>query len=87
MKDSEKVYWMKVGCAIIVAIITTILKSYLGFDGTVAFMLGGTIYIMFSEVLAIFMKMDRAKTLKIGIGAFIFIWVVFWTLLNTILTV
>lgn len=87
MKDADKVYWMKVGCAIIVAILTTILKSYLGFEGTVAFMIGGTMYIMLSEVLAILMKMDRAKTLKIGIGAFAFIWVVFWTLLNTILTV
>ena len=87
VKNPDKIYWLKVGAAVIVAIITTLFKSYMGLEGTVAFMLGGTIYIMFSEALAIFMKMDRGKTLKIGIGAFVFIWVLLWTLFNTLLLV
>lgn len=87
MKDLDKIYWMKVGAAVIVAIITTLLKSYMGLEGTVAFMIGGALYIMFSEALAILMKMERGKTLKIGVGAFVFIWVLLWTLLNTLLIV
>jgi hypothetical protein len=87
VKASDKIYWIKVGGAIVVGILTTLFNKYLGLEGNTTFMLGITIYIIFSEALAIIIKMDRSRTLRIGVGAFLFIWVVIWTLLNTILTV
>ncbi len=87
MKTSDKVYWIKVGGAVIMGILATLLNKYFGLEGNTTFMLGITIYIIFSEALAIVIKMDRSRTLRIGIGAFLFIWVVVWTILNTILTV
>jgi hypothetical protein len=85
MKNSEKIYWMKVGGALLIAIITTILNTYVGLEGTTVFFLGITLYVMLSEALAIFVNMNRNRTFRIGIGAFIFIWIMIWTLLNTIL--
>jgi hypothetical protein len=87
VKASDKVYWIKVGGAVIVGILTALANKNLGLEGNTTFMLGIIIYIIFSEALAIVTKIDRSRTLRIGVGAFVFIWVVVWTLINTILTV
>jgi len=47
-------------------------------------MAGLTLYIALSEGLAIITDVERDRTLKIGIGAFIFLWMLSWTLLNTL---
>jgi len=47
-------------------------------------MTGLTLYIALSEGLAVVTDIERDRTLKIGIGAFIFLWMLSWTLLNTL---
>ena len=46
-------------------------------------MVGVSLYIAYSEALAIVFKVDRNRTIKIAIGAFLFLWILVWTLLNT----
>jgi len=60
------------------------LNRYLGLNEHIALMAGLTLYIAVSEGLAVITKIERERTLKIGIGAFIFLWMLAWTLLNTL---
>ncbi|RLI00768.1 hypothetical protein DRO31_08025, partial [Candidatus Bathyarchaeota archaeon] len=55
----------------------------IGMQGQLAFMIGATLFIAYSEALAILVKVDRNRTIKIGLGAFLFLWILTWTLLNT----
>lgn len=82
---SERIYWIKAASAILVGLTCTALQHYYGLDGAVVFSIGSIIYILFSEVLAIVMKFDRNRAIRVGIGAFIFLWMLTWTLFNTIL--
>jgi len=60
------------------------LNRHLGLNEHITLMAGLTLYIALSEGLAIITEIERDRTLKIGIGAFIFLWMLSWTLLNTI---
>jgi hypothetical protein len=60
------------------------INRYLGLDAHITLMAGLTLYIALSEGLAVITKIERERTLKIGIGAFIFLWMLAWTLLNTL---
>ena len=60
------------------------LNRYLGLNEQIALMAGLTLYIVLSEGLAVVTDIERNRTLKIGIGAFIFLWMLSWTLLNTL---
>lgn len=60
------------------------LNRYLGLNEHIALMSGLTLYIVLSEGLATVAEVERDRTLKIGIGAFIFLWILIWTLLNTL---
>jgi hypothetical protein len=84
VKNAEKVWWIKVGASIGVALVTLAFQVYMGFTGETAFMVGVIIYIMISEVSAYFMEIDRTRSLKIGVGAFLFVWVMVWTLAYTV---
>ena len=53
---------------------------------TSTFMFGAIIYVVISEIMARVFKIDNARSLKIGIGAFFFSWVMVWVLLHTILS-
>ena len=83
MKDSEKVYWIKALLGIITGYITFYIQSKLGFQGEIALMAGISLYIAYSEVTSILLKVDRDRTIKIAMGAFLFLWLLSWTLLNT----
>ena len=83
MKTSEKVYWVKAVLGLITGIICYYVQSVLEIQGQISLMIGVTLYIAYSEALAIVFKEDRNRTIKIAIGAFIFLWVFVWTLLNT----
>ena len=60
------------------------LNRYLGLQEHITLMAGLTLYIALSEGLAVVTEIERDRTLKIGIGVFIFLWMIAWTLLNTL---
>ncbi len=83
MKDSEKVYWIKALLGIATGFVTFYIKSKLGFQGEIALMAGISLYIAYSEAASMILKVDRDRTIKIAMGAFLFLWMLSWTLLNT----
>jgi len=85
MKQSEKVYWLKIVASVVVAIACVVLQVYVHIDSTLVFAFGALIYFIISDLLATFMKVERGHGFKIGIGAYIFTWLMVWTLLYTIL--
>ena len=87
MKPSEKLYWIKVGLALVAAVLCVALQVFGKIDGTLVFMLGTLLYLASSDLLSGWLKMDRTHGLKVGVGAYIFIWMMAWTLLYTIFRV
>jgi hypothetical protein len=85
MKQSEKIYWLKVGASVAVAILCVVLQVYIQIDGGLVFAFGALIYMVISDLLATLVKVERGHGFKIGIGAYIFTWLMVWTLLYTIL--
>ena len=83
MKDSEKVYWIKALLGIATGFVTFYIQSKLGFQGEIALMAGISLYIAYSEAASMILKVDRDRTIKIAMGAFLFLWMLSWTLLNT----
>lgn len=83
MKTSEKIYWIKAALGLLTGVICYYIQSSLEIQNQIALMVGVTLYIAYSEVLAIVFKVDRNRTIKISLGAFLFLWVMVWTLLNT----
>lgn len=83
MKQSEKIYWIKALLGIATGFVTFYIKSKLGFQGEIALMAGITLYIAYSEAAAMLFKVDRDRTIRIAMGAFLFLWLLSWTLLNT----
>jgi len=84
LKSSEKVYWIKVVGAIVTGALCTYLNSYLGLQEHLALMAGVSVYVALSESLAVLTGIDRNRTVKIGVGAFLFLWIFTWTLLHTL---
>ncbi len=68
---------------LVTGLITFYIQSGLGLQGELALMSGTVLYIAYSEVAAKLFDDDRDRTIKIGMGAFLFLWMLFWTLLNT----
>jgi hypothetical protein len=83
LKASEQVYWIKAALGLITGGICFYAQSGLGMQGQLAFMIGATLYIAYSEAIAMVIKIDRNRTIKIALGAFLFLWMLSWTLLNT----
>jgi hypothetical protein len=83
LKDSEKVYWIKALLGIATGFVTFYIQSKLGFQGEIALMAGISLYIAYSEAASMLLKVDRDRTIKIAMGAFLFLWMLSWTLLNT----
>ncbi len=84
MKPSEKVYWTKAALGLVTGLVCYYVQSAFDIQGQIALMVGTTLYIAFSEATAMIYKVDRNRTIKIAIGAFLFIWIFTWTLLNTL---
>ena len=53
MKNSEKIWWIKVMASVGVALVTLAFQIYMGFTGDTAFMVGVMLYIIISEVSAL----------------------------------
>ena len=83
MKSSEKIYWIKAALGIITGIICYYIQTIFQLQGQMTLMVGVTLYIVYSEALAFFFKVDRNRTIRIALGAFLFLWMLNWTLLNT----
>ena len=83
MKNSEKIYWVKAGLGLVTGVLCYYIQSILELQGQIALMAGITLFIAYSEALAMIFKEDRNRTIKIAMGAFIFLWIFMWTLLNT----
>ena len=83
MKASEKVYWVKAVLGLVTGVICYYIQSILEMQGQITLMVGVTLFIAYSEALAIVFKVDRNRTIRIAIGAFLFLWIFSWTLLNT----
>ena len=84
MKPSEKVYWMKAGGALVTGALCMYLNSYLFLQEHLTLMAGVSVYAALSESLALLTGIDRNRTIKIGVGAFLFLWLFAWTLLHTL---
>ena len=84
MKPSEKMYWIKVGLALVAALLCGGLQIYANVEGTLVFLIGVLLYMGASELLSSVFKMDKSHGLKVGVGAYVFIWVMVWTLLYTV---
>jgi hypothetical protein len=84
VKPSEQVYWLKTVGAVLTGGVCMYLEAFIGLEEGLTVLVGIAIYIALSEVLAILTKVDRNRTLRIGIGAFLFLWILVWTLLNTL---
>ena len=83
MKASEKVYWVKAVLGLVTGIICYYIQSILELQGQIALMVGVTLFIVYSEALAMVFKVDRNRTIRIAMGAFLFLWIFSWTLLHT----
>ena len=84
MRTSEQIYWVKAGLGLLTGAICYFVQSSFELQGQLALMIGATLYIAYSEGLAIVFKEDRNRTIKIAIGAFLFLWIFTWTFLNTL---
>jgi hypothetical protein len=84
MKPSEKLYWTKAGIALVAALACVFLQVNLKMEGTLVFMLGTLLYLAASDVLSGVFKLERGHGLKVGVGVYVFIWIMTWTLLYTV---
>jgi hypothetical protein len=84
LKTSEQIYWIKTVLAAITGFICYYVQVSLEIQSQIVLMIGITLYIAYSESLAIIFKVDRNRTIKIALGAFLFIWILIWTLLTTL---
>ncbi len=84
MKTSEKMYWIKVGVAVLAGFLCMGLQVFVKLDGNIVFLLGTLIYLGASDLLSSALKLERGHGLKIAIGAYLFTWVMTWALLYTV---
>ncbi len=84
MKPSEKLYWLKAGIACLAGVLCFTLQVYGKIDGLLVFTLGTLLYLASSDILSGPFKLERGHALKVGIGAYIFLWILTWTLLYTV---
>jgi len=83
MDPSEKIWWTKVAASLAVACLTLAIQVFFNFGGSTSFMFGVLIYLGISDLLSNVMGVDRFRGLKIGVGAYFFIWMTTWILLYT----
>jgi hypothetical protein len=83
LKTSEKIYWIKAALGLTTGVLCYYIQTIFQLQGQMTLMVGATLYIAYSEALAIFFNVDRNRTIKIALGAFLFLWMLNWTLLNT----
>lgn len=85
MKASEKIWWFKLAAAVVIGILCFIIQLYFNISGSSVFMIGVLLYVITSDLLARRNGMDQIRGLKIGIGVYLFTWIMIWALLNTVI--
>jgi len=83
MNSPDKIWWTKVVASMIVAGLTLSMQVFFNLGGVTTFMLGVLVYLGLSDLLSNVMGVERFRGLKIGVGAYFFIWVTTWILLYT----
>ncbi|MBS7619420.1 hypothetical protein KEJ21_02085 [Candidatus Bathyarchaeota archaeon] len=83
LTPAEKIWWLKVVLAILVAFLTLLTQIYFDLSGLTSFSLGIIMYLAFSDILSSMNKIDRFRGLKIGVGAYFLTWLTVWILLYT----
>jgi len=83
MNSPEKIWWTKVVASMMVAGLTLSMQVFFNLGDITSFMLGVLIYLGLSDLLSNVMGVERFRGLKIGVGAYFFIWVTTWILLYT----
>jgi len=83
MNPAEKIWWTKVAASLAVSCLTIATQVFFNLGGPTALMLGVLIYLGLSDLLSNLMGVDRFRGLKIGVGAYFFIWMTAWILLFT----
>ena len=83
MNPAEKIWWTKVVASLAVAGLTLATQVFFGLGGATSFMFGVLIYLGLSDLLSNVMGVERFRGLKIGVGAYFFIWMTAWILLFT----
>jgi hypothetical protein len=84
LKPSEKIYWIKAALGLITGVICYSIQNFFQLQGQMTLLVGVALYIAYSEALAVFFNIDRNRTIRIALGAFLFLWMLNWTLLNTL---
>jgi len=85
MEAMEKLYWTKTLIAIVIGILFSIIQSAISLSSLTMLVLGITAYVLSSDLLGRFYGVEKAKALKIGIGAYIFTWLTSWIIVFTLL--
>ena len=84
MELTEKLYWTKVLLGLAMAIIFSIVSTFL-LSGLTTFILGITVYLILSDFLGRRFGLEQSAALKIGVGAYFFTWLTTWIIIHTIL--
>ncbi|MBD3207321.1 hypothetical protein GF319_13400 [Candidatus Bathyarchaeota archaeon] len=83
MKDSDQVYWIKAAVAVLTGALSMLVSNYTN-NETMGVIVGIAVFFAVSEILSLVKKIDRNRTMRIAVGAFLFLWIFSWTLLNTL---
>lgn len=83
MKDSDQIYWIKAAVAVLTGALSMLVSNYVN-NETMGVIVGIGVFFAVSEILSLVKKIDRNRTMRIAVGAFLFLWIFSWTLLNTL---
>jgi hypothetical protein len=83
LKDSDQVYWIKAAVAVLTGALSMLVSNYTN-NETMGVIVGIAVFFADSEILSLVKKIDRNRTMRIAVGAFLFLWIFSWTLLNTL---
>jgi hypothetical protein len=83
LKDSDQVYWIKAAVAVLTGALSMLVSNYTN-NETMGVIVGIAVFFAVSEILSLVKKIDRNRTMRIAVGAFLFLWIFSWTLLNTL---
>jgi hypothetical protein len=86
LKDSEQIYWIKAAVGILTGPLSYLVNNYVK-SQTIGLAVGILVFFAISEVVSMVKNIDRSRAMRIGIGAFLFLWIFTWTLINTMYTI
>ena len=85
LEGAEKIWWTKTGAAVGIAVLTLVVQVYFNVEGSIVFMFGALVYMGLSDLLSRMNGVEPSRGLRIGMGAYFFIWITTWVLLYTFL--